>query len=234
MYIKKGSGRRMALHLTKNERNFNDTLNNMAGTSNVKYSSVWPMHVTDGEAYLQHNRHDVAKKFAFELLHGRVPNDAHLSSGDTHLSPKQRLALSFLHQSKPEHFEAALDMCYESNALPTTARPLLDDRFDVHEVFLEPQLDDRPSDAEQPGLDDAHAVPTATTSAGHAAVMQLEQPETATLSAMNDETTAPIDVSDVHMQEKEVTSTPTRTISLNDPKGSKGLSLHKSKKQRKK
>ena len=95
MYIKEGNIHECGC-TTTNERSFNAMMNELAGTRNVTYSGVWPMHVSDGQQYLKTNKHNVARVYAGEL-HGRVKEGSVLALRQS-LVDKQRTALSYLRQ----------------------------------------------------------------------------------------------------------------------------------------
>ena len=146
----------MRLYHTTNERNFNAVMNELAGTRNVTYSGVWPMHVSDGQQYLKTNKHDVARVYAGELLHGRVKEGSVLALHDNHLSDKQRTALSYLRQCRNAQFDAALRLCEFSHALPRSAMHLFQDPVYTTKFTIKEQ--DAPADVhkEQDAPADVH------------------------------------------------------------------------------
>ena len=159
MYIKKGNGRRMYIYSTTNERSFNEHMNELAGTTNVAYSGVWPMHISNGKQYMDNHGQEVARVYADQLLHGRVPHGSLLALHDDHLTDKQRDALSYLKQSNRDNFESALHMCELYRALPRVANNMFK-RVDHMPHFHKVQA----SNAEQ-----SHAEPNLAPVQEHAA-----------------------------------------------------------------
>ena len=119
-------------------------MNELAGTRNVTYSGVWPMHVSNGQQYLKTNKHNIARVYAGELLHGRVKEGSFLALHDNQLSDKQRTALSYLRQCRDAQFDAALRLCEFSHALPRSAMHLFQDPVYTTKFTIEEQ--DAPAD----------------------------------------------------------------------------------------
>lgn len=153
----------MLLYNTTNERSFNAVMNELAGTRNVTYSGVWPMHVSNGRQYLKSNKHNVARVYAGELLHGRVKEGSDLALHDNHLTDKQRTALSYLRQCRDAQFDAALQLCEFSKALPRSAVHLFQDPVYMSRITI--NENDVPADvhmAEAPASAESVSTPART------------------------------------------------------------------------
>lgn len=154
MYIKTPPDLRMKLHNVANDRQFNEAVNSLAGTFNVKYSGPWSMHVGCGKDYLANNAHNVMQVYAQQLADGNVPSESPLGL-DNALTEEQTASLLHLASASPEKYKAALSLSTRLHAVPHAALEVFSDTtYSLHS--LEPSdtvSHDMDVDAaEQPGV----------------------------------------------------------------------------------
>lgn len=134
MYIKTPPDLRMKLHNVANDRQFNEAVNQLAGTVNVRYSGPWSMQVNSGKDYLASNAHSVIQSYAQQLADGNVHPDSELGV-DGHLTEEQVASLLHLATASPEKYKAALALSTRLHAIPHAAvEAFSDTTYSLHDL----------------------------------------------------------------------------------------------------
>ena len=134
MYIKTPPDLRMKLHNVANDRQFNEAVNSLAGTFNVKYSGPWSMHVSCGKDFLANNAHNVMQVYAQQLADGNVSPESRLGL-DNALTEEQTASLLHLAPASPEKYKAALSLSTRWHAVPHAALEAFSDTtYSLHSL----------------------------------------------------------------------------------------------------
>ena len=106
-----------------NHRDFNNAMNEAAGTQGVQYSHPWNLGVENGTEFLNNYYHDVGKVYALELL--KQPQESVLHDFRGELSDLQKGLLQHMSRTTTMHeFDKAMHACVRHNVLSSGASAL--------------------------------------------------------------------------------------------------------------
>ena len=199
----------MRIYSATNERQFNEAFNDLLGTTGVAYSAAWPMNIRNGKEYMREYGMSVGQIYASQLLHGKVTSDSCLAplEDEQHMTPKQRAYLSCMHDTTDaETYTAALNACSNLGAVPDTAIMLFGSTISAgREIRVRPAIQVAPV---------VQALPRAASPVPFRAVPRAASP--------------------VQLMEVDEQHTPSRVRLNSPPSAQRSLTLHASKRRKKK